>query len=89
MTPGTLTTEHKRAIRAEVACVVLGCGGLGLCWKGGAWLIGALLLAFSILALAAVSVFYGQQRAKVKQAEAESQAAMRVAELSTPKQRVV
>lgn len=88
MTPGALTTEHARAIRAEIACGVLACVGLVMCWRS-VWFFGALLLALAIIALAAVSVFYGQQRARVKQADAKSQAEQRAAELAQPKQRVI
>lgn len=89
MTAGSSTTEHKRALRAEVVCSALGAVGCFCCARGGQWLIGALLLMLAMGSYCLLAVFYSGHRSALKQAEAEGAAAMRVAELAMPKQRVV
>lgn len=89
MTAGSSTTEHKRAIRAEIASGLLGGAGCGLAANGEHWLLAGLLLALAMACFSAMAIFYSRHRSALKQAEAESAAAQRVAELSMPKQRVI
>jgi len=89
MTPGNQTTEHRRAIRAEIACTVIAGLGMVLCARGGAYLLAAGLLALAMTSYAAIALLYGHQRSRLKATEAEATAAARVAELQRPTQRVV
>lgn len=89
MTSGVSTTEHRRALRAEGACLLLIACGLGAAVYFALYALGAALIAGGVAGLVAVSAIYTHSRSSLKKAEAESQAAMRVAELSTPRQRVV
>lgn len=89
MTSGRSTSEHSRAIRAEAACWLL--VGIGLFAAGALHLLalGAALAAGGVAGCVAVSAVYTHSRSRVKAIEAEADAAKRVAELSTPRQRVV
>lgn len=88
MRNGSETTEHSRAWRAE-ACCLLGFG-VGVAqlftphWVWGLALIGLALVGYVVLA-----ALYSRHRSALKSIEARGAADRQIAELSTPRQRVV
>lgn len=76
-----------RAVRAEFAAILLAAVGYGMLIREN--MLGVVLLAVAGACYAGISITYSQHRSSLKKAEAEGAAAMRVAELATPKQRVV
>lgn len=87
VTPGASTTEHWRAVRAEIAASLLAAVGLGLLVRQN--MLGVVLLAVAGACYAGIAIAYSHHRTGVKRSEAEADAAKRVAELQTPRQRVV
>lgn len=88
MTPGSATTEHRRAWRAE-ACCLLAFGVAVAQLFTPHWMWGLALIALALVGYVVVAALYSRHRSALKSIEARGAADRQIAELSTPRQRVV
>lgn len=88
MRSGSETTEHRRAWRAEAVCLLaFGVGVAQLFTPHWAW--GLALIALALVGYVVTAATYVRHRSALKSIEARGAADRQIAELSTPRQRVV